>query len=98
MADRLDPTKYFEYIGEAVEPGSSMIFRVVESTFMYHYVRLIEVLFCIEYAKQILQDPRILGERVWLRLSRVGGRCKSCRGSLETLIHHYKVEKYGKVT
>jgi NAD-reducing hydrogenase large subunit len=37
---------------------------VVQSTFLYHYARLVEVLFCIETAKKLLEDPGILSDRV----------------------------------
>ncbi len=109
VADQLNPERYAEFIGEAVEPYSYMKFPyykplgypdgmyrvgplarlnisshcgtpladqelaefkklgkngVVQSTFHYHYARLIEVLFCIEKTKELLDDPDILSERV----------------------------------
>jgi len=142
--DQLDPSKYYEYIGEAVEPWSFMKFPylkklgypegdyrvgplarlniashcgtpmadqelkefkklgnngVVQSTFHYHYARLIETLFCIEQAKQILEDPEICAEKVWAKAevnnSEGVGVAEAPRG---TLIHHYKVDKEGIVT
>jgi len=144
IADKLNPTKYYEYIGEAVEPWSYMKFPyykplgypngmyrvgplarlnisshcgtpladeelkefkkmgkngVVESTFMYHYARLIETLFCIEHTKELLEDPEILSENVWAKTSANSeegvGVAEAPRG---TLIHHYKVDKFGKIT
>ena len=144
VADQLDPGKYFEYIGEAVEPWSYMKFPyyralgypkgayrvgplarlnisshcgtpladeelkefkklgkngVVQSTFLYHYARLVEILFCIEYAKDILEDPEVCSDHVWARASvnrtEGVGVAEAPRG---TLIHHYKVDKEGMIT
>jgi NAD-reducing hydrogenase large subunit len=144
VADQLDPTKYYEYIGEAVEPWSYMKFPyykplgypdgayrvgplarlniashcgtpladqelkafkklgkngVVQSTFQYHYARLIETLFCIETAKKLLEDPEILSEHVTSKAlvnNYEGvGVAEAPRG---TLIHHYKVDPQGMIT
>jgi len=144
VAENLDPKKYYEYIGEAVERWSYMkfpyykplgypngIYRVgplarlniashcgtemadkelkdfkklgtngiVQSTFLYHYARLIELLFCIEKAKEILEDPETYGDNVWAKASvnryEGVGVAEAPRG---TLIHHYKVNKEGLVT
>ncbi len=143
IADRLDPSKYYEYIGEAVEPWSYMkfpyylplgytkgIYRVgplarlnvcshcgtpladeelkefkklgkngiVLSTFHYHYARLIEILFCLEKTKLLLQDPNILGDKVRanasVNSSEGVGVAEAPRG---TLIHHYKVDREGRI-
>jgi NAD-reducing hydrogenase large subunit len=144
VADQLDPAKYYEYIGEAVEPWSFMKFPyytpmgypegayrvgplarlniashcgtpladeafkafkklgkngVVQSTFHYHYARLVEVLFCIETAKAILENPQVLSENVFTKAyvtNREGvGVAEAPRG---TLIHHYQVDGQGIVT
>ena len=144
VADMLDPAKYYEYIGEAVEPWSYMKFPyykpqgypdgmyrvgplarlnisshcgtpladtelkefkklgkngIVQSTFHYHYARLIETLFCIETAKAILDDPETLTERVSAKASvnksEGVGVAEAPRG---TLIHHYKVDPQGLIT
>lgn len=141
--DNLDPTKYFEYIREAVEPWSYMKFPyykprgypsgvyrvgplarlnivskcgtpladeefkeyrkfgrngVVESTFLYHYARLIEILYSIEKVKEMLEDPKILDDNVQAKsyaCRREGvGVAEAPRG---TLIHHYKIDKDGKI-
>jgi NAD-reducing hydrogenase large subunit len=143
VADQLDPAKYQEYIGEAVEPWSYMKFPyykplgypdgvyrvgplarlnvalhcgtpladeelkefkklgkngVVQSTFLYHYARLIEVLTCIETAKNLLENPDILSERVQAKAfvnNYEGiGVAEAPRG---TLIHHYKVDPQGMI-
>ncbi|MBO3769830.1 MAG: Ni/Fe hydrogenase subunit alpha [Thermoproteota archaeon] len=144
VADQLDPSKYFEYIGEAVEDWSYMKFPylknvgypdgayrvgplarlnnashcgtemadnllkefkklgkngVVQNTFMYHYARLIEIVFCIEKVKELLQDPEILSTEVQAKASlnkREGvGVIEAPRG---TLFHHYKVDEQGRIT
>lgn len=142
-ADQLDPKRYYEYIGEAVEPWSYMKFPyykplgyprgvyrvgplarlnivsrcgtpladkeleefkgwsrdgVVQNTMLYHYARLIEILFCLERVKEILEDPETYSDNVWARASvnryEGVGVAEAPRG---TLIHHYKVDRYGLV-
>ena len=141
VADQLDPAKYYEYIGEAVEQWSYMKFPyykplgypegdyrvgplarlnvashcgtpladeelkcfkklgkngVVQSTFHYHYARLVETLFCIETAKCLLEDAAILSEWVSSKASvntfEGVGVAEAPRG---TLIHHYTVDPSG---
>ena len=143
-AECVDPTKYSDFIGEAVEPWSYMKFPyfktvgypngayrvgplarlnvanhcgtpladeelawfkklgkngVVESTFHYHTARLIEVLYCIETAKKLLEDPDIQSEhvtsKVLLNNYEGVGVAEAPRG---TLIHHYKVDEQGMIT
>jgi NAD-reducing hydrogenase large subunit len=142
--DMLDPSKYYEYVGEAVEPWSYMKFPyykplgypegayrvgplarlniashcgtpladeelkefkgfgkngVVQSTFHYHYARLVETLFCIETAKALLEDSEILSEWVTSKASvntfEGVGVAEAPRG---TLIHHYTVDQRGMIT
>ncbi len=144
VADQLSNDKYFDYIGEAVEPYSFMKFPyykpigypdgmyrvgplarlnisshcgtpladaeleefkklgkngIVQSTFHYHYARLIETLFCIEKTKEILEDPDTLLERTCTKAlvnnSEGVGIAEAPRG---TLIHHYKVDPNGMIT
>jgi NAD-reducing hydrogenase large subunit len=72
---------------------------VVQSTFHYHYARLIETLYCIEHAKDLLEDPELLSDRVWAKASISNsegiGVAEAPRG---TLIHHYRVDKAGLIT
>ncbi len=72
---------------------------VVPNTFHYHYARLIETLYCIENAKDILEDPDVLSDRVWAKASISNsegiGVAEAPRG---TLIHHYRVDKAGLIT
>jgi NAD-reducing hydrogenase large subunit len=144
VAECVDPTKYNEFIGEAVEPWSFMKFPyfksigypdgayrvgplarlnvashcdtpladqelkefkklgkngVVQSTFQYHYARLVELLFCVETAKKLLEDPEILSEHVTSKAMINNyegvGVAEAPRG---TLIHHYKVDPQGLIT
>ena len=144
VADMLDPCKYYEYIGEAVEPWSYMKFPyykplgypegayrvgplarlniashcgtpladeelkefknlgengVVQSTFHYHYARLVEMLFCIETAKALLEDSAILSEwvtsKAFVNTFEGVGVAEAPRG---TLIHHYTVDPQGMIT
>ncbi len=144
VADQLSNDKYYEFIGEAVEPYSFMKFPyykplgypdgmyrvgplarlnisshcgtpladaelkefkklgkngIVQSTFHYHYARLIETLFCIEKTKEILENPDTLLERTCTKATvnnQEGvGIAEAPRG---TLIHHYKVDPEGMIT
>lgn len=143
-AECVDPTKYRDFIGEAVEPWSFMKFPyfkalgypkgayrvgplarlnvasrcgtpladaefkefkklgkngVVQSTFHYHYARLIELLFCVETAKKLLKNPEILSDHVGVKALvnhyEGVGVAEAPRG---TLIHHYKVDRTGLIT
>jgi NAD-reducing hydrogenase large subunit len=143
VADQLDPAKYYEYIGEAVEPWSYMKFpyfkplgypdgdyrvgplarlnvashcgtpladaeleefkklgkgECIHSAFHYHYARLVEILFCIETAKFLLEDAALLSEWVSSKASvntfEGIGVAEAPRG---TLIHHYTVDPSGMI-
>jgi NAD-reducing hydrogenase large subunit len=140
VADQIDPARYQDVIGEAIEPWSYLkfpyykplgyprgIYRVgplarlnlashcgtpeadrelaefrclgrgaVLSSFHYHYARLVEILFALERAGQLLDDPRITGTEVMAharrnRLEGVGVS-EAPRG---TLFHHYRVKRGG---
>ncbi len=71
---------------------------VVQSTFHYHYARLIEILFCLEGVKEILEDPDTLSERVsskaFVNNDEGIGVAEAPRG---TLIHHYAVDPQGMI-
>ena len=72
---------------------------VVESSFHYHYARLIEILHCIEHIQSYLGDRDILKAHVRasasLNNSEGVGVCEAPRG---TLIHHYRVDDNGLIT
>ena len=63
---------------------------------IFHYARLIELLYCLEKAEALLEDERICGRDIRISsnpANRQGvGVIEAPRG---TLIHHYRVDKYG---
>ncbi len=70
--------------------------RIVESSFHFHYARLIETLYALERMEALLNDPAILNTHVRARAgvnSLEGvGMAEAPRG---ILIHHYKVDESG---
>ena len=66
------------------------------STLLYHYARLLELLYCLEKAEKLLKDDQICGRDIRITAdpaNREGvGVIEAPRG---TLIHHYRVDKYG---
>jgi NAD-reducing hydrogenase large subunit len=70
--------------------------RIVESGFHYHYARLIEVLYCLERMRELLDDPTILDTKI---RAHAGVNNTDGVGVIEaprgTLIHHYKVDDNG---
>ena len=150
IADRLDPSCYQKFIGEAVQPDSYLkspyykplgypdqaphcrlenglyrvgplarlnicdrigtplaeqelnIFRqhgTVNSSFFYHYARLIEILTCIERIEVALDDPDLQSEQLRARADvnqqEAIGVSEAPRG---TLFHHYHIDKTGLLT
>ncbi len=69
------------------------------SSFLYHYARLIEILFCIERIQQLLNDPTILDTHVRAHAQpnrhEGVGMSEAPRG---TLVHHYKIDRNGLIT
>jgi NAD-reducing hydrogenase large subunit len=72
--------------------------RVPHSAFLYHYARLIEVLYALERMKTLLSQPDILGKHVRatadVNALEGVGIIEAPRG---TLIHHYKVDENGAI-
>ncbi len=70
--------------------------KVVESSFHFHYARLIEALYALERMEMLLDDPAILDSHVRAHAgvnSLEGvGIAEAPRG---ILIHHYKVDEKG---
>ena len=66
------------------------------STLLFHYTRMIELLYCLEKAENLLEDDLIRGRDIRTTAdpsNREGvGVIEAPRG---TLIHHYQVDKYG---
>ena len=63
---------------------------------LFHYARLIELLYCLEKAEKLLENDEICGRDIRIHANpanREGvGVIEAPRG---TLIHHYRVDKYG---
>jgi NAD-reducing hydrogenase large subunit len=142
VADRLDPTRYREFIGEAVEPWSYLkfpyyrplgypggVYRVgplarvnlcthmgtpladrelwefrdrgrnaANSSFFYHYARLIEILAAVERIERALVDEDILHDplRASAGVNNLEGIgvSEAPRG---ILFHHYQVDADGLI-
>jgi NAD-reducing hydrogenase large subunit len=140
LADDVDPQRYDEVIGEAVQSGSYLkspfykplglpdgMYRVgplarlnvarrmgtpladaelqyfkklghgaVNSAFLYHYARLIEILTCVERIEQMLDDPDLLSDELradaGINSLRGVGVSEAPRG---TLFHDYTVDRNG---
>lgn len=71
----------------------------VENTLYYHYARLIEVIYAIERARELLEDPDILSKDILntcFDIKEQGiGVIEAPRG---TLIHHYWLRPSGQLT
>ncbi|MCE5307905.1 MAG: Ni/Fe hydrogenase subunit alpha [Acidobacteriales bacterium] len=70
--------------------------KVVESSFHFHYARLIEALYALERMEMLLEDPAILDTHV---RAHAGVNSLEGVGIIEAprgvLIHHYKVDEKG---
>jgi coenzyme F420-reducing hydrogenase alpha subunit len=70
--------------------------KPANQTLAYHQARLIEVLYAMERAQQLLEDPKILSENIRVKVNNVEGEgvgiVEAPRG---TLIHHYKADRNG---
>jgi NAD-reducing hydrogenase large subunit len=73
--------------------------RVVESSFHFHYARLIEIIYALERMEALLNDPSILDRHV---RAQAGVNALEGVGIAEAprgiLIHHYKVNEEGAIT
>jgi len=72
--------------------------RIQESSFYYHWARLVEITYAIERAQQLLEDPEITSTDIvgsYTPVNEEGiGVIEAPRG---TLIHHYWVDRNGRV-
>jgi NAD-reducing hydrogenase large subunit len=72
--------------------------RTVQSSFLYHYARLIEALHALEKMEMLLEDPEILDTHVravaGVNALEGVGIAEAPRG---ILIHHYKVDEKGAI-
>jgi len=86
LADK-EYKKFYEYLGE----------KAVNSTFAFHWARLIELLYATERAHELIKDPEITSQKVRNPVGEPGegiGVVEAARG---TLIHHYKLDKNGLI-
>jgi len=71
----------------------------VNSAFMYHQARLIEILCALERIEQLLDDPDLQGDRLradaGVNETESVGVSEAPRG---TLFHHYQVDRHGRLT
>ena len=71
---------------------------VPHSSFLYHYARLIEVVYALERMEQLLAHPKILDQHV---RAKAGVNSHEGVGMIEAprgvLIHHYKVNEHGAI-
>ncbi len=71
----------------------------VQSSFYYHYARLIEIIHSLEKIGELLADPVILENRVRATADANDpegvGICEAPRG---TLIHHYQIDDQGRIS
>jgi NAD-reducing hydrogenase large subunit len=90
-------------IGTALADAELKEFRshgsgTVQSSFFYHYARLIEILASIEHIEIILDDPDILSTHL---RAEAGINCLEAVGVSEaprgTLFHHYQVDENGLI-
>lgn len=72
--------------------------RPVQDTLYYHQARLIEILYAVERAKELLEDDEIVDTEVRVAVERRPGEgvgvIEAPRG---TLIHHYWADDSGKI-
>jgi F420-non-reducing hydrogenase large subunit len=71
--------------------------KAVNSTLAFHWARLIELLYATERAKELINDSEITSDKIRNKVGEPGegmGVTEAARG---TLIHHYKLDKYGLI-
>jgi F420-non-reducing hydrogenase large subunit len=73
--------------------------RTPDHTFLYHWARMIEILYSIERAKELLNDSEITSDKIMNQIKIRGGRgvgvLEAPRG---TLIHDYEADSNGILT
>jgi NAD-reducing hydrogenase large subunit len=70
-----------------------------QSSFHYHYARLVEMIYCFEKIDELLHTPDILSDRVRAfaepNSDHGVGMSEAPRG---TLLHHYEIDQNGLIT
>ena len=104
---RVGPLGRLNAADQCGTPGADGEFRefhqrfgaVAHSAFLYHYARLIEIIFALERIERLVADPQILETQV---RATAGVNSLEGVGMIEaprgTLIHHYKVNQDGAIT
>lgn len=73
--------------------------RPVENTLYYHYTRLIEGVYALERARQILEEPDICSTDILTPSNTVTGEGVGCvEAPRGTLFHHYRTDANGLLT
>ena len=96
VADKINTPLAQEEFVKFKEIGAG---KPVEGTLWYHYARLIEDLYAIERAKEILLDPDVLSTEIATDYAGVTGEGVGCvEAPRGTLFHHYKTDPNGMLT
>jgi NAD-reducing hydrogenase large subunit len=96
VADRINTPLANEEFGHFKSLGGG---KPVEGTLWYHYARLIEDLYAIERAKEILLDQDIASTDLATDYATLTGEGVGClEAPRGTLIHHYKTDPNGMLT
>jgi F420-non-reducing hydrogenase large subunit len=73
--------------------------KPAQSTMLYHWTRLIELLYTCERAVQLLEDPEIVGQAIRSDVIPRAGRGVGCvEAPRGTLIHDYSTDENGCIT
>jgi NAD-reducing hydrogenase large subunit len=82
--------RYFKSLNEG---------QPVEGSLWYHYARMIEALYAMERAKEILLDPEVLSNNLRAEPDGFTGRGVGClEAPRGTLFHDYQTDEYGMLT
>ncbi|MHA2330375.1 MAG: Ni/Fe hydrogenase subunit alpha, partial [Candidatus Hodarchaeales archaeon] len=84
---------------EALREFRALYGKPANQTLAYHLARLIELLYALEKAQELLENNNIIGTNIRKKVERTAGEgigvVEAPRG---TLIHHYKANNSGKLT
>ena len=95
VADRISTPEANNAFQEFRQLGKG---KMVHETLYYHYARIIELIYAIERANELIADEDIISSDVRVQAARIAGEgvgvIEAPRG---TLIHHYWVDDSGKI-
>jgi len=73
--------------------------RPVEGTLYFHYARLIELVYCMERVRELLEDPEIMRTDLVTESDTITGESVGClEAPRGTLFHHYWTDPQGVIT